>query len=57
MDNIIAISYSEAYSKFAQKYHLEPIDIMSEILSTQESSDSFIKFARQTVEKICNGEI
>lgn len=57
MDNIVATSYLEAYCKFAQKYHIEPVNIMSEMLSKQKLSNSFLKFARQTVEKICNGEI
>lgn len=57
MNNVIVISYTEAYGKFAKKYGMESVDIISEMLGEQKLSDGFIKFARQIVEKICNGEI
>ncbi|MDR2523988.1 MAG: hypothetical protein LBC95_00390 [Candidatus Nomurabacteria bacterium] len=55
----IAMSYPEAFVKFADEFNEELFDIVSEMLSnnTNTPSNEFVVYARRIVERICNGEI
>lgn len=54
---IIAKSYKEAFSQFAEEFREEDFDIVAEMTSGIIASSEFISYARRVVERICNGEI
>jgi predicted nucleotidyltransferase len=54
---IIATSYKEAFDKFATEFNAPSFNISAELNFGQPATADFITYARDVVERICNGKI
>jgi predicted nucleotidyltransferase len=54
--DIVATSYREAFGWFALEFGMQSFDISQELNFDQPPTPDFIDYARDVVERICNGE-